>query len=108
MEKNCPCCDKHCPVEKLSCGEGRRHFGMEDARHAGAPEERMILLLRKCGHFLHHSMGPGADAAPLTEALSAEERATLERLLEKCLKHWETLPQPEHPAYGEGHHPHHR
>ena len=107
MEKNCPCCDKHCPVEKLSCGEGRRHFGMEDARHADAPDERMIVLLRKCGHFLHHSMGSGADAAPLTEALSAEERATLENLLEKCLKHWETLPQPEHPAHSEGHHPHH-
>ena len=105
MEKNCPCCDKHCPVEKLSCGEGRRHFGkeMEDR-----PQERMIVLLRKCGHLLHHSLGPGTDAAPLTEALSAEERATLERLLEKCLKHWETLPQPEHPAHSEGHHPHHR
>lgn len=105
MEKNCPCCDKHCPVEKLSCGEGRRHFGkeMEDR-----PQERMIVLLRKCGHLLHHSLGPGTDAAPLTEALSAEERATLERLLEKCLKHWETLPQPEHPAHGEGRHPHHR
>ena len=105
MEKNCPCCDKHCPVEKLSCGEGRRHFGkeMEDR-----PQERMIVLLRKCGHLLHHSLGPGTDAAPLTEALSAEERATLEKLLEKCLKHWETLPQPEHPAHGEGHHPHHR
>ena len=105
MEKNCPCCDKHCPVEKLSCGEGRRHFGkeMEDR-----PQERMIVLLRKCGHLLHHSLGPGTDAAPLTEALSAEERATLESLLEKCLKHWERLPQPEHPAHGEGHHPYHR
>ena len=104
MEKNCPCCDKHCPVEKLSCGEGRRHFGkeMEDR-----PQERMIALLRKCGHFLHHSMGPGADAAPLTEALSAEERATLENLLEKCLKHWERLPQPEGHGHGEGRHPHH-
>lgn len=108
MEKNCPCCDKHCPVEKLSCGEGRRHFGMEAARHAGAPEERMIVLLRSCGHFLHHSMGPDANDAPLTKALSAEECATLEKLLEKCLKHWETLPQPEHPAHGGSRHPHHR
>ena len=105
MEKNCPCCDKHCPVDKLSCGQGRRHFGTEKEEF---PQERMISLLRRCGHFLHHSMGSGADAAPLTEALSAEERATLENLLEKCLKHWETLPQPEHPAHGGSRHPHHR
>lgn len=95
MEKNCPCCDKHCPVEKLSCGQGRRHFGMEKEER---PQERMIALLRRCGHFLHHNMGPGADAAPLTEALSAEERAMLEGLLEKCLKHWEGLSMPK----GEG------
>lgn len=95
MEKNCPCCDKHCPVEKLSCGQGRRHFGMEKEER---PQERIIALLRRCGHFLHHNMGPGADAAPLTEALSAEERATLEGLLEKCLKHWEGLSMPK----GEG------
>ena len=105
MEKNCPCCDKHCPVEKLSCGQGRRHFGMEKEER---PQERMIALLRRCGHFLHHSMGPGANAAALTEALSADERATLEKLLEKCLKHCERLPQAEGPMHGEGHHPHHR
>ena len=103
MEKNCPCCDRHCPVEKLSCGEGRRHFGMEDARREGAAEERMIVLLRRCGHFLHHSLGPGANAAALAEALSAEERATLEALLEKCLKRWERLPMPKGERNG---HPH--
>ena len=67
------------------------------------PQERMISLLRRCGHFLHHSMGPGADAAPLTEALSAEERATLEGLLEKCLNHWESLSMPRGERHG---HPH--
>ena len=100
MEKYCPCCDKHCPVDKLSCGQGRRHFGMEKEEF---PQERMISLLRRCGHFLHHSMGPGADAAPLTEALSSEERATLEGLLEKCLNHWESLPMPRGERHG---HPH--
>lgn len=107
MEKNCPCCDKHCSVEHLSCGEGRRHFGMERGRNADVPEERMIVLLRRCGHFLHHNLGPGMDAAALTEALNAQERATLESLLEKCLNHWDCLLQPEHPAHGAGHHPHH-
>ena len=100
MEKNCPCCDKHCPVEKLSCGQGRRHFGMEKEE---CPQDRMISLLRRCGHFLHHSMGPESDAALLTEALSAEERATLEGLLEKCLNHWESLPMPRGERHG---HPH--
>lgn len=101
MEKNCPCCDKHCPVENLSCGEGRQYFRRENDEH---PEERMIVLLRKCGHFLHHNMS--AEATKLTKALSADERATLERLLEKCLNHWQSLPMQERPAHMGGHGPH--
>lgn len=47
-----------------------------------------LSLLRRCGHFLHHSAGT-EDTASLLNALTAEERAALEGLLEKCLAHWE-------------------
>ena len=47
-----------------------------------------LSLLRRCGHFLHHSAGT-EDTASLLNALTTEERATLEGLLEKCLAHWE-------------------
>ncbi|MGN1346780.1 MAG: hypothetical protein ACI4V1_08335 [Eubacteriales bacterium] len=113
MEKNCPCCDKHCPVEELRCGRGRKHFGAEqqeasenghgrdrrrDREHfgredgrpgpEGRTEERMLVLLRECGHFLHHNVGPKADVQPLVDALTPEERAELEALLQKCLEAW--------------------
>ena len=61
------------------------------ADHAPAEEkkeEKLIVLLRRCGHFLHHSAGT-EDTASLLNALTTEERATLEGLLEKCLAHWE-------------------
>ena len=58
-------------------------------------DEKMIILLRRCGHFLHHNVDRNRDIAPLVEALSAEERTTLEALLEKCLEHWNRLPKEE-------------
>lgn len=96
MEKNCPCCGRHCPADQLSCPRGRAYFGAVDgsrapADHAPAEEkkeEKLIVLLRRCGHFLHHSAGT-EDTASLLNALTTEERATLEGLLEKCLDHWE-------------------
>ena len=74
----------------------RAYFGAADgsrapADHAPAEEkkeEKLIVLLRRCGHFLHHSAGT-EDTASLLNALTTEERATLEGLLEKCLAHWE-------------------
>ena len=94
MEKNCPQCENHCPVEDLKCGEGRSCFGIEkgDRREARPerPEERMITLLRKCGHYLHHSVGPDADLSAMVNVLSPDERATPERLLEKCLGKWQS------------------
>lgn len=24
----CPCCGKHCPVDKLHCSKGKEHFGI--------------------------------------------------------------------------------
>ncbi|MGN0564809.1 MAG: hypothetical protein ACI4LH_08720 [Candidatus Heritagella sp.] len=91
MENNCPCCGRHCPREDLHCPRGGEYFGMKTGVPGGAgdiPQEKAILLLRKCGHFLHHSAGQGG-AAPLLDALTGEEKKTLETLLEKCLKSWQ-------------------
>ncbi len=95
MENICPCCDRHCPKDDLHCRRGEEHFGVESGGsrrydgNPGKPEERMIVLLRKCGHFLHHNVGRDGDAAALADALTAEEKATLETLLEKCLAKWQ-------------------
>lgn len=97
MNKTCPCCEKHCPVNKLSCPRGKAHFGVSDkdfAHHTNLsenPEEKMIVLLRRCGHFLHHNVGRGENVSPLVNALTPDERAQLEALLEKCLDRWQNL-----------------
>lgn len=116
MEKNCPCCDRHCPTDQLHCNRGREHFGLplEEERggrghgehghgehghgghgerghgehgrggHGRPEEDGLITLLRRCGHYLHHGTGE-ADLSALTR----EERAELERLLQKCLDSWQ-------------------
>ena len=107
MEKNCPCCERHCPENDLGCRRGREHFGGEgNSRGAhGAreshgphgshgpresrPEEKALALLRKCGHFLHHSGDTAGNPAQLLSVLTEEERTRLETLLEKCLNSWQ-------------------
>lgn len=97
MNQNCPCCDNHCPKDQLGCSTGRQHFGIEEPKHAHAAghpansDDTLIVLLRKCGHFLHHNIGRDGDTAPLLNALSPDERKTLEALLEKCIKNWQQL-----------------
>lgn len=94
MENNCPCCKNHCPQDDLRCPRGREYFGIrnESDRHPENPEEKTIVLLRKCGHFLHHNAGHDSNPARLLQALTEDERTTLESLLEKCLNNWH---QPE-------------
>lgn len=94
MENTCPCCGRHCPIEDLHCDRGRAHFGGEGESHSfhgsheSRPEEKALVLLRKCGHFLHHS-GDAGNPARLLSVLTEEERLQLEYLLEKCLNSWQ-------------------
>lgn len=90
METFCPHCENHCPKNALRCNRGREHFGAGEgpAVHA-APEERVLVLLRKCGHFLHHSAASPEGASHLMDVLTPEEKETLAALLEKCLARWE-------------------
>ena len=115
MQELCPCCDRHCPSDDLHCRRGKEHFQVEDNgqhnheehhdhhehhehhdhhEHHGAhpehAEEKALVLLRQCGHYLHHSAAHGEGSAALLSVLSAEEKASLEALLQKCLDAWKT------------------
>ncbi len=102
MEEKCPCCGNHCPKDDLQCGRGKRYFeggansveryergpGGHNERglgggHRGAPEgeDKVITLLRRCGHTLHH----GGDGEKMLSNLSEEEKVHLGSLLEKLL-----------------------
>lgn len=48
-------------------------------------EEKVVLLLRKCGHFLHHS-GVQIVASDFLKNLSESEIDSLFTLLEKIVK----------------------
>lgn len=55
-----------------------------------AVEDAIIMLMRKCGHHLHHNVGPGkkVSSKELLSALSEEEMKELVKLLEKCIQNW--------------------
>lgn len=89
MGKNCPCCERHCDQSSLQCPRGEAHFGMSREDHPEGREENVIILLRKCGHFLHHNAGHDADVSRLENVLTEEEKSVLKTLLKKCLNGWE-------------------
>lgn len=78
-ENTCPCCGRHCPQDDLHCSRGRAYFGLEEA----PAEDGVLMLLRKCGHLLHHG---GVQS---TDVLTAEEKTVLEGLLQKLLDSWQ-------------------
>lgn len=98
----CPCCDRHCPAENLHCSRGKEHFGLptdKNERKGHGPreideknmsaDEIVLILMRQCGHFLHHNMG-GGEAAELS-FYTEEEKQELIRLLKKCINEWKKL-----------------
>lgn len=54
-------------------------------------DDAAIIMLRKCGHFLHHSVGK--DSAKTNEELlvklTDDEKKALVELLQKCLESWQ-------------------
>ena len=87
MEQTCPCCERHCPASALRCPRGEAHFSGAAPEAQGDP----LTLLRRCGHFLHHSVDRDAGTAGLLAVLTPEEQARLTALLKKCLNNWQTL-----------------
>jgi hypothetical protein len=50
-------------------------------------DDKVIALMRGCGHYLHHSMG-AENSKELLLMLSEDEKRVLCSLLKKCLKAW--------------------
>lgn len=105
MEDICPQCGNHCPKNDLRCPRGMRYFDMEmeaggrghsfarptyEDISAMPVDDAVITLMRKCGHYLHHSAGNGKDVnRKLLSALSEEEKKALAALLQKCTQEWD-------------------
>lgn len=92
-EKSCPQCENHCSVDALKCERGAKYFGVQRQERdisSMTIEERILVLLRKCGHHLHHNAGHDTNAAALVDVLTAEEKNSLETILQKCLQHWQS------------------
>ncbi|MDY3767431.1 MAG: cytidylate kinase-like family protein [Lachnospiraceae bacterium] len=99
---SCPRCKNHCSKDNLQCHKGKEYFGItteeskekhhELSKEATTPDEKVIELLRKSGHYLHHSVGhnDSTDPSQLLSALSAEEKTAMISLLEKCLQSWKS------------------
>lgn len=98
MEKqNCPQCPNHCPANALRCGRGRAWLKQREEDGSGESEE-LYGLMRRCGHYLHHSAGQGHgreqkqgnhEKDRLFDALNEEEKDCLKDLLKKLLDSWE-------------------
>lgn len=56
-------------------------------------DEKVITALRRCGHYLHHSVGKGkeVESIQLPESFTEAEKEELAVLLEKCLEGWQLL-----------------
>ena len=69
----------------------RREYFMENMDTTTMnTDDTVIVTLRRCGHYLHHSAGKesGKTNAELLAALNDDEKKTLAELLGKCLKSW--------------------
>lgn len=103
MENNreniCPCCKNHCPSDRLQCRRGRAYFGASDGEEnregrgerggrGSGTEDEVIVMIRRCGHYLHHNAA-GEDGGKLSACLSDKEKKELTELLKKCLESWE-------------------
>ena len=93
--QTCPQCDNHCPVNALKCGRGRKYFGVADggSEHGhghghggcGHPKAGLAGLLHQCGRFVRHA---DMEEAELFQALTSEEKDTLQALLNKLSANW--------------------
>lgn len=83
--KICPQCDNHCPADALQCGRGRRFFGVEKESHSHGESGSLTSLLQRCGRFAHHT---DEEETILFQALTEEEKAVLQGLLEKLDAGW--------------------
>ncbi|MDO4317554.1 MAG: hypothetical protein Q4C48_05015 [Lachnospiraceae bacterium] len=68
-KKICPGCENCCPSDNPQCpkgeryfstnGEGRVPFAASQGSASGSEDDAVILLMKRCGHYLHHNVGHG-------------------------------------------------
>lgn len=51
-------------------------------------DEKIVVLLRRCGHHLHHNVKSDSAVNDLVSFLSESEKEEFIHLLENCLHHW--------------------
>ena len=115
--QTCPQCDNHCPIDALQCGRGRKYFGMTEGNHEHGHEHNhgghcghghlksgLAGLFHQCGRFACHA---DTEEAELFQALTDEEKAVLQALLEKLATSWqERYGEERYNRCGHGHHGH--
>lgn len=132
--QTCPQCGNHCPVDALQCGRGRKYFGVTDGGHDGEHNHEhehkhehghehehgcgcghrqlggLAGLLHQCGRYARHAE---LEEAELFQALTDEEKASLQVLLEKLTASWrercggEGLGHSHHHGHGDAKHHEH-
>lgn len=56
-------------------------------------DDAAVISLRRCGHFLHHSVGKEQNKTnqELLTVLTEDEKKALTDILQKCLNYWNAL-----------------
>lgn len=100
--QTCPQCGRHCPADALECGRGRSYFGVAGEEQGCGHKHKHLGglpgLLHRCGRFVRHS---DLEEAELFQALTGEEKAALQDILEKLSASWQIELDKDH------HHDHH-
>jgi len=122
LPQNCPMCHNQCPSGALKGGRGRAYF--EALRNGETPSEPqrsrertqsenpLVRLLASCGRTAEHRSERvrehGADEAQMFQCLTENERAELQRILEKLDETWREEHAKHHGDHGhrEKHHEH--
>lgn len=103
LEQSCPQCGNHCPLNALQCGRGRKYFGADDSGHDHHHHmDGLSGLIHQCSRFVHHTDWKEEE---VFQALTDEEKATLQALLEKLAADWKERCGESSFAHG-GHHGH--
>lgn len=88
MEINCHYCYRHCSIINLHCPRGKDTFQQKEAKETritnSSMEEKIIILLRRCTHFLHYYQG-NKNLIHLLTSFDVKKQHELILLLEKYL-----------------------
>lgn len=104
QQQKCPCCENHCTRDALQCGKGKRYF-MEGQEGKESPsndhvhehrgkhyhhdmdamdtDEKLVKLMRHCGHILWHQSGGKQSQKRILSLLGRNEVMTQRELQEE-------------------------